>query len=238
VSTEAFKRDAWFFGRYFVDGPPVAADRLRVKSALSRLPKLPAGEIGFVKVDPWNRLWVRPLVSAHTRQPWTIFDANGQRLAALETPAGFELQQIGSDFILGRVRKDLDVEFIQMYALSPAAPNGNYFTPAAARPYAAQAAETAAPEEVLVALRGYLRNVAGKQEVFYSRNYSYADDLTELGLDADKNIVAHVLSASERGWAMVAVHRSADVMCGMAMGWVPVGWSPGQAICGAANTFR
>ena len=236
VATEVFKRDAWFYGRYFVDGPAVAADRGRVKPALQRLPKLAPGEVRFVKVDPWYRLWVRDLgAPTEKSQLWTIYSAAGAPIASLETPAQFEIHQIGPDFLLGRYRKEMDVEFIRLYALKGGLASRNYVTPAAARPYPAPPAEPPVGPEILYPLRGYLRNAAGQQEVFYSRNSTYSNDVNKLGPIEDKNIVVHVLSASDVGWAMIAVHRNADVICGMSIGAVPLGWASGQAICGEAT---
>jgi hypothetical protein len=148
-----------------------------------------------------------------------------ERLKHLRTS---KFHQIGPDFVLGRYRKELDVEFIRLYVLKAEIVNRAYLTPAMARTYAAPAPRVG-PEEILSPLRAYLRNAAGQQEVFYSKNSSHADDVRKLGTTEDKNIIVHVLSASDRGWAMIAVPRNADVICAMAMGAVPLGWAPGQA---------
>jgi hypothetical protein len=238
VAGEVFKRDAWFYGRYFIDGPAIAANRGRLKPALAALPKLAPGEIRFVKVDPWNRLWVRESdARSNQNQQWSVYDAAGKRIATIETPAHFEIHQIGPDFLLGRYRKELDVEFIRLYELRAEIVNRAYVTPAAARTYTPPVAQ-AVPQEILSPLRAYLRNAAGQQEMFYSRNSTYADDIRKLGIAEDKNIVVHILSASERGWAMIAVPRDADVICGMSMGTVPLGWAVGQAICGDVTGLR
>ncbi|MGH7467554.1 MAG: 6-bladed beta-propeller [Longimicrobiales bacterium] len=241
VKEDPFRRDTWLYGRMFVDGPALAAERDRIKPALDLLPSLPApGDYRYVKVDPGHRLWVRENAGAGTRaalQRWTVYTARGQALATVDTPAGFEIQQIGPDFLLGRVRDAMDVEYIRLYGLttSGAPPARAYFTPASARQYPAPPAPSQLPPPVYVALTGFVRMLAGQQEIHYSKKGAYTSDLTQLTLPDDKNITPHILSASNRGWAVLVIHRDADALCAMAMGSVPVGWSPGRAICGEAS---
>lgn len=48
---------------------------------------------------------------------WTVFDPEGHALGFVETPEGLEVYEIGEDYILGRVRDELDIESIQLWAL-------------------------------------------------------------------------------------------------------------------------
>jgi hypothetical protein len=237
VKDDPFRRDAWLYGRTFVDGPPLAAERARTKRALDRLPRLAPGEYRQVKVDPWHRLWVREKIGAGAIQRWSIYSAQGEALATLNTPAGFEIHQIGPDFLLGRARDELDVEYIRLYRLATpgSRPARDYFTPASARAYPAPPAQPDLPPAVYVALTGYVRMLAGQQEIHYSKHGTYTADVTQLRLPDDKNITLHVLSASNLGWVVLVIHRDADALCAMAMGSVPVGWSTGRAICGEAT---
>ncbi|HSL71434.1 MAG TPA: 6-bladed beta-propeller [Longimicrobiales bacterium] len=240
VATEMFKRDVWLYGRNYVDGPPIAAERSRIKAGLDRLGAIPPGQYRFVKVDSWYRLWVREARRPDERvQRWAVHDHAGTRVASLNVPAGFEIQQIGPDFLLGRSRDELDVEYIQLYALQGQTGVGrSYFTPAAARPYAAPPVEPALPAAALSPMRAFVRNLASQQEVHYSRKGSYTLDLSQLPLPTDKSVTPHMLDASDRGWAILVIHRDTEAMCAMTAGQGPVGWSPGRAICGQVPMSR
>ncbi len=236
VKQDRFKRDAWLYGRTFVDGPAIAAERNRIKPGLNQLPPLTTTtEYRYVKVDPWYRLWVRePRAAGLPLQRWTIFSADGQRLATLDTPATFEIHQIGPDFLLGNQRDELDVEHIRLYALETPGtrPSREYFTPATARAYTPPPTQPAMDRAAWVAMTGYVRQLAGQQEIYYSKNSTYAADLSSLHPPDQKDITPHILFASNRGWGVLVIHRGADALCAMAMGAVPIGWSQGMAICG------
>ena len=48
---------------------------------------------------------------------WTVFDLEGRVLGFVETPQGLDILQIGEDFILGRVKDEFEVEYVQVWAL-------------------------------------------------------------------------------------------------------------------------
>lgn len=50
---------------------------------------------------------------------WTVFDRGGTALGTVQTPAGLVVQQIGRDFVLGRARDELDIEYVVRYRLAP-----------------------------------------------------------------------------------------------------------------------
>ncbi len=70
-------------------------------------------------VDRTGNLWVieyeRPTESRHRR--WTVFDTQGRWLTTFRLPDGFDLMDVGQDWVLGRVRDEFDVEYIQLYEL-------------------------------------------------------------------------------------------------------------------------
>lgn len=49
--------------------------------------------------------------------PWTVFDSAGVYLGTIAMPDGFELHQVGDDFVLGVTTNDLDVETVGLYSL-------------------------------------------------------------------------------------------------------------------------
>jgi hypothetical protein len=69
-------------------------------------------------VDAEGHLWVQDYVQpGEERARWTVFDPQGVMLGVVETPPRFRIYQIGSDFVLGRSRDDLDIEHVQLYEL-------------------------------------------------------------------------------------------------------------------------
>ncbi|UCG87586.1 MAG: 6-bladed beta-propeller [Gemmatimonadota bacterium] len=89
---------------------------------LQRLEKVPYPETmpayGTIEIDTEGNLWV-----ADYRRPgddgprWTVFDPEHRMLGTVQTPPGFRIHQIGSSFVLGRWRDELDVEHVQLYEL-------------------------------------------------------------------------------------------------------------------------
>lgn len=69
-------------------------------------------------VDVAGNLWVRDyLVAPDDVSRWSVFDPEGRWLGMVETPAGLDVHQIGSDWILGTVKDELDVEYVRLYPL-------------------------------------------------------------------------------------------------------------------------
>lgn len=71
-----------------------------------------------LKADTEGNLWVADYLAPGEEQPrWTVFDAEGRMLGAIETPIGFTIHEIGADYLLGVERDELDVEHVVMYGL-------------------------------------------------------------------------------------------------------------------------
>jgi len=73
-----------------------------------------------VLADEAGHLWVREYDLPREEDPaplWTVFDPEGRVLGFVETPAGLDVLQIGEDFILGRVRDEFEVEYVQVWPL-------------------------------------------------------------------------------------------------------------------------
>jgi hypothetical protein len=69
-------------------------------------------------VDGMGYLWVLEYAIPGEREPaWLVFDSDGHLETRLRTPRGLEILEIGSDYILGVSEDDLDVEFVQLFAL-------------------------------------------------------------------------------------------------------------------------
>lgn len=73
-----------------------------------------------VLADDTGHLWVREYDLPREQNPaplWTVFDPEGRVLGFVETPAGLDILQIGEDFILGRVKDEFEVEYVQLWPL-------------------------------------------------------------------------------------------------------------------------
>jgi hypothetical protein len=75
---------------------------------------------GSILVDAGGNVWVQdyaPWGSDDSSRTCYVFDADGQFLGEVMTPAGLSLQDIGEDWALGLHRDDLGVERLQLYEL-------------------------------------------------------------------------------------------------------------------------
>ena len=73
-----------------------------------------------VIADALDHLWVEEYEVEGEERPgslWTVFDPEGRVLGFVETPDGLEIYEIGEDYILGRVKGELDVESVQVWSL-------------------------------------------------------------------------------------------------------------------------
>ena len=68
-------------------------------------------------VDPEGNVWAgqRQYGSGGELNEFFVFGADGRHLGVVEVPADLWVFQVGTDFILGRVRDDLEVEYIHRY---------------------------------------------------------------------------------------------------------------------------
>lgn len=73
---------------------------------------------GRLLVDSEGNLWVADYSQERGADgTWSVFDPEGRFLGSVETPTGGRVLQIGSDFVLGIWRDELDVEYVRLYEL-------------------------------------------------------------------------------------------------------------------------
>ena len=94
--------------------------RRELERTLAEMPypgRMPAH--GHIRVDDENHLWVQDY-SPWTEEPtaWTVFDSDGRAVGRVRLPARFTLHQIGSDFVLGTIEGELDVQQVAVYGLA------------------------------------------------------------------------------------------------------------------------
>ena len=104
----------------FVEGlPPEILENMRAAALLRPLAdNFPA----FTRVmsDASGHLWVQEYDLPGEERPaplWTVFAPDGRVLGFVETPSGLIVREIGEDYILGSVRDELGVEYVQMWPL-------------------------------------------------------------------------------------------------------------------------
>ena len=71
-------------------------------------------------VDAEDNLWVQeyPDPSSEQGSLWRVYSRDGALLSLVETPRGFEVFDVGADYVIGVARDELGVEFVRMYRLS------------------------------------------------------------------------------------------------------------------------
>jgi hypothetical protein len=72
-----------------------------------------------LRVDELGWVWAevyQPLRREASR--WMIFDQSGVARGILELASDFELHDVGTDYVLGRWRDDLGIEYVRRYRLN------------------------------------------------------------------------------------------------------------------------
>ncbi|MEW5927216.1 MAG: 6-bladed beta-propeller [Gemmatimonadota bacterium] len=105
--------------RRVLQDPRRARLRPLIEKSLAAMPypeTMPAH--GEIRADPAGGLWVSDFrVSPDDAGRWTVFDPEGRMLGTVATPARFRVFDVGTDYVLGVWRDDMDVEHVRMYSL-------------------------------------------------------------------------------------------------------------------------
>jgi hypothetical protein len=80
-------------------------------------PTMPA--FSALHTDADGHLWVRDYAPpwADEEPLWRVYDATGRAVATVRTPQGLDVHEIGPDYLIGRWRDELDIEYIRMHRL-------------------------------------------------------------------------------------------------------------------------
>lgn len=90
-----------------------AARRVHALPHRNTLPVLDA-----MKVDVDGNLWVEHFRAPGSRSgEWDVFSPGGKWLGTVQTPEGFQITEIGRDYVLGVAISDLEVEEVRLYQL-------------------------------------------------------------------------------------------------------------------------
>ncbi|HUH11706.1 MAG TPA: hypothetical protein VMK65_01295 [Longimicrobiales bacterium] len=102
-----------------LDNPRPSAQPARLEKTLREL-RYPETLPVFraLRLDSEGALWTEDFRFPWEEQPrWSVFDADGQLLGHVETPAGLSVHAIGPDWVLGTWRDELDVEHVRLHRL-------------------------------------------------------------------------------------------------------------------------
>jgi hypothetical protein len=100
----------------------VPEERRAQVSAARRDADTPEGDFvpayGEIDTDTGGNLWVADFDDP-TDPPgrWTVYDPEGRVLARIVLPETFDLYDAGDDWVLGRERDDLEVEYVRLYRI-------------------------------------------------------------------------------------------------------------------------
>jgi hypothetical protein len=93
--------------------------RKRIEPMYAEMPR--AATMPFysgAQLDDAGNLWVQDFRAPGDAQTlWTVFDAESDMLGGVPMPEGFRPTHIGDDFVLGVWTDELDVQYVQMFAL-------------------------------------------------------------------------------------------------------------------------
>lgn len=68
-------------------------------------------------VDPTGNVWVQRSAEDGADRPWDVFDADGHLLGTVTTPAGMQVTQFGTDFVVGIWSDELDVAHVRVHRI-------------------------------------------------------------------------------------------------------------------------
>jgi hypothetical protein len=105
--------------RQRMDGITSEAGRQNIERQHAAIPH-PAtmAAFGLVRLGTDGTLWVGSARRPSDGVPrWTVFDQEGRMIGELTVPERFGILEAGEDYVLGRWRDELDVEYVQVYRL-------------------------------------------------------------------------------------------------------------------------
>ncbi len=71
-----------------------------------------------IRADAEGRIWLADYrAPEEERRLWTVFSPDGHALGRVQTPDGLNVLEIGSDYVIGLIRDDLEVEHVRLHAL-------------------------------------------------------------------------------------------------------------------------
>lgn len=240
TADSVFPLDVWMFRQFWVEGALEPTIRDAVKRVLQPL-TIPDVEPAyrFVRVTYDGDLWIRePMDSDDSSWRWNVLDSIGCPKAKLETPLGFDLHEIGSDYVLGRWENEDGVNFIRQYTLNKTDDGEDLRLPSwiTVRSEIPSTIPPREEEQLIEEMTTALRLVVMAEETFFGDNSTYTESRHLLtwpswGTPAE-DVDLDIIFADSFGWTAVATHRRLRKICGMGIGsGTPPGWLEGDPRC-------
>jgi hypothetical protein len=102
----------------FLDGVPAGdlAEQTAIWDAFPKHERMPAYDDFMVDAD--GNLWVmRARVLRSDPASADVFDSSGRLLGSVRLPANVKLFEIGSEYVLGVWKDDMDLQHVRMYSI-------------------------------------------------------------------------------------------------------------------------
>ena len=104
----------------YVEGLPYPPDRrARIREQNEGLP-LPSSvpTIEALRIDPSGQVWLQKFrLTPDEPGAWTVLAPDGTWLGDVIMPDGLDVREIGRDYVVGIRRDELEVEYVEVYAL-------------------------------------------------------------------------------------------------------------------------
>ncbi|MGH7581841.1 MAG: 6-bladed beta-propeller [Gemmatimonadales bacterium] len=196
------------------------------RTLATALPRLAPSELREILTDGSGRFWSHP----YGQPSWTVYAADGKPIGSVALPPRFKVYAIGSDYVLGKLLDEDDVEHVEVLRVT--APR---LTPVHAACVTVRDSFPAVTGERVDALKKGLRSAMTAGEMAYSNYATYVASLDSLPQLADRLPDATtftVLAGDRFGWGAVLFDRRSPLVCafGVASG-VPHGWTDGDIRC-------
>ncbi len=196
-----------------------------LQQLLTRLPPPVPPIIREVHADGNGRFWVRGTPPTS----WTVYSAAGAALGKVILPVGFEVYQVGSDYVVGKRLIEDDIEQVQVLRIAAPSPGS-----IAACSTKADSFNEVKSERATVMI-GALRNAMTAGEIAYSNYASYVgslDSLRDYRTKLPSETTFTGFRVSNRGWGAMVFDTRSTLTCAFGLGSAALpGWRDGGIIC-------
>jgi len=98
-----------------------ALQKRQMRAMFENLPPAPTAYPAYapdILIDAEGNLWIRESSRPGAQQAqWSVFAPGGELLGTLEIPPRLDVLEVGTDYVLGLARDEMDVEYILKYRL-------------------------------------------------------------------------------------------------------------------------
>jgi hypothetical protein len=211
-----------YYDRTFIERNPFSSITGRMRTVAAGMPFSANEDARYAIADHAGNLWIAG--SAQSGR-WTGYGAAGRIIGSVSLPAAFQISQITDTLLLGVHHDSLGVERVQLHRITRSAqPAASVASTAPRRSVYDPAEERRLQPAIFAAMIRNLRNSLTAQEVHFSERQRYAPSADSLRMRTSDGVTIRVVSASDRGFWIIASHPAVRSTCMFAMGdAVPMG---------------